>query len=198
MDFRKLFFVCCLPLTMSGCVAAAIAAGVGLGVAGKNIVDDHRGVKQVFSDRKITDKIVTQLAHNPWVQRNSHISVTAYNGVVLLAGQTQSQDVKQFVGNVAHQTPGVRKVYNELVISGTQGTLSSVNDDWLATKVRSAMVGRKGLYTNNIKVIAVDGIVYLMGDVSAEQAQLAANTARRVSGVRKVVEVFEHSATSQS
>lgn len=191
MDWRKLVIISCLPLCLSGCVAAAIVAGIGAGAAGTTLLTDKRGAHQEFNDRKITDTIKSKIVHNPWLRRNSHIVVATYNATVLLAGQAQSQQVKDFAGNLAKSTPHVKKVFNELDISGTQGTLTTMNDSWLETKVKSEMVARKGLNTNAIKVVAVGGNVYLMGKVSQQQAQLAANTVRRIGGVRRVVEVFE-------
>lgn len=191
MDWRKLVVICCLPLSLSGCIAAAIVAGVGAGAVGTTLATDKRGIHQEYSDRKITDKIKSEIVHNPWLRRNSHIVVATYNGTVLLAGQAQGQNVKDFAGNLAKSTAGVRKVFNELDISGRQGTLTTMNDSWLETKVKSEMVARKGLNTNAIKIVSVDGNIYLMGRVSQSQAQLAANTARRVGGVRRVIEVFE-------
>lgn len=192
MKLRHIVLICLLPLSLSGCIAAALVAGVGAGVATKNVVSDRRGVSQEFKDRKTTDLAKSIIVHIPYYRRNSHLTIATYNGVVLLAGQAQSESVKQGIENtIQQQIPKIRKIYNEINVSGKQGTLTTVNDSWLKTKVRSAMTVRKGLSSNDIKVVAVDGIIYLMGQVSHQQAQLAADTARRIGGVRKVVEVFE-------
>jgi osmotically-inducible protein OsmY len=189
---HKALLLCLLPLSLSGCVAAVLVAGVGAGVATKNVVSDRRGIHQEFKDRKTTDLAKSLVVHTPYLRRNSHLTIATYNGIVLLAGQAQSEEVKQGIENLIRQkVPNIHKIYNELVVSGKQSSLASVNDSWLETKIHSAMTVRRGLISNDIKVIAVDGTIYLMGKVSAQQAQLAADTARRVNGVRKVIEVFE-------
>ena len=66
------------------------------------------------------------------------------------------------------------------------------NDSWLTSKVKSALLAQKGVPSDAIKVITENGIVYLMGIVSQDQGELAANTARRVDGVREVVKVFQY------
>jgi osmotically-inducible protein OsmY len=40
--------------------------------------------------------------------------------------------------------------------------------------------------------VTENGVVYLMGLTTPSQGRLAAETARKVAGVRKVVEVFEY------
>jgi osmotically-inducible protein OsmY len=54
------------------------------------------------------------------------------------------------------------------------------------------------LYTNDdvpsdqVRVIAENGAVYLMGLISQAEGDNAANLARNISGVTKVVKVFEY------
>ncbi|WP_304985560.1 BON domain-containing protein [Coxiella-like endosymbiont] len=54
------------------------------------------------------------------------------------------------------------------------------------------MLGKSGLHSSNLKVVAENKVVYLMGMVSPKQAAMAADVARRISGVEKVVKVFEY------
>ena len=66
-----------------------------------------------------------------------------------------------------------------------------MSDSTLASKVRSYLVGTKNISLNQMKVTVENGTVYLMGLVTAQEAQTAANVASRVSGVKSVVKVFE-------
>jgi hypothetical protein len=50
----------------------------------------------------------------------------------------------------------------------------------------------KYLKSGQFKVLTENGTVFLMGVVSRSQAQIAVDIARRVSGVQKVVKVFEY------
>ena len=54
------------------------------------------------------------------------------------------------------------------------------------------MLGKPGLHSTQIKVVTNNKVVYLMGFTSHRQADLAVDTARRVTGVVKVVKVFEY------
>ena len=54
------------------------------------------------------------------------------------------------------------------------------------------MLTKKGLESGAIRIVTENGVVYLMGDVSHPQADLAVNVARQVPGVQKVVKVFQY------
>lgn len=180
-----------LPLFLSGCIAVAVIAGAGAGIEGENIAHDNRSVHQQFTDRSISDKAHNALLYDVQLNGRSHINVATYNGIVLLIGQVQTADLKQRAQDIVSQIKGVSRVYNELTISDPASFFSDVDDSWITTKVKTMMLQRKELQSTNIKVITDNGVVYLMGNVSTEQGALAADTARRVKGVVKVVEAFQ-------
>ena len=194
MQTRKLLALltlCAVPMLLPGCIAVAIVAGAGAGVETENIVHDNRSVNQQFNDRAISDQAHNALTYDVQLNGRSHINVATYNGVVLLIGQVQTPDLKQHAQDIVSQIKGVKRVYNELTISDSSSFFSSVDDSWITTKVKTMMLKRPELQSTHIKVITENGVVYLMGSVSSEQGALAADTARRVQGVVKVVEAFQ-------
>ena len=58
-------------------------------------------------------------------------------------------------------------------------------------KVRASLVDAKDLLARSFKVTTHRGVVYLMGRVTQREADRAAEVARGVSGVLKVVKVFD-------
>ena len=56
---------------------------------------------------------------------------------------------------------------------------------------KAEFVGASDLSANTIKVVTERGVVYLMGRVTETEAKRAVELARSVSGVQKVVRVFE-------
>ncbi len=85
----------------------------------------------------------------------------------------------------------VKTVVNELGIGGNSSVGSRSNDSLLSGRVKGAMVDAKDLQANAFKVVTERGIVYLMGRVTEREATRAAELARAVPGVLKVVRVFE-------
>lgn len=190
-NLLNLFVLLTLPLLLTGCIGVAIIAGAGAGIESENIIHDNRSVNQQFSDRTISDKAHNALLYDVQLNGRSHINVATYNGVMLLVGQVQTPDLKQRAQDIVTQIRGVKRVYNELTINSSASFFSDVDDSWITTKVKTMMMKRKELQATHIKVITDNGVVYLMGNVSSEQGALAADTARRVKGVVKVVEAFQ-------
>ena len=64
-------------------------------------------------------------------------------------------------------------------------------DSITSAKVKATLVEAKDMQANAIKVVTDRNVVYLMGRVTEREANRAAEVARSVSGVAKVVRVFE-------
>jgi osmotically-inducible protein OsmY len=58
-------------------------------------------------------------------------------------------------------------------------------------RVKAAFLDAKDMHVTAVKVVTERGIVYLMGRVTAREAQRATNIARSITGVTKVVRVFD-------
>jgi len=85
----------------------------------------------------------------------------------------------------------VRSVVNELAVMGNSSLTSRSNDAILSAKVKATFVDAKDLQANAFKVYTERGTVYLLGRVTEREANRAADLARTISGVQKVVRVFE-------
>ncbi|GAL06452.1 21 kDa hemolysin precursor [Photobacterium aphoticum] len=83
-------------------------------------------------------------------------------------------------------------MYNELQIRPLPQLGEVSQDSWITTKVKSQLIASKRLRDISIKVITEGQAVYLLGYVTAEQGDVAADITRNVSGVKKVVKVFEY------
>ncbi|MGL4920503.1 MAG: BON domain-containing protein, partial [Plesiomonas shigelloides] len=70
------------------------------------------------------------------------------------------------------------------------GTIS--NDTWITTKVRSQLLGSDKVKASNVKVTTENGEVFLIGKLTRAEADAATNIARNVSGVKRVVKVFDY------
>ncbi|WP_341269737.1 BON domain-containing protein [Morganella morganii] len=70
----------------------------------------------------------------------------------------------------------------------SEGTRGYFDDSVITTKVKTALLGEKGIKSTQISVETFKGKVQLSGFVSSEQeANLAVNTARKVPGVQVVI-----------
>lgn len=87
---------------------------------------------------------------------------------------------------------GVEKIHNQIRIGNITGVSTKTHDTWLTSKVKTMLVSEESVSANDIKVITENGEVFLMGLVTEQEANLAADVARHVSGVEKVIKVFEY------
>jgi osmotically-inducible protein OsmY len=124
--------------------------------------------------------------------RNSRIVVSSFNRVVLLVGQTPTASLRVVAEKIAQNTPGVRRVYDEITVNNPLALSKRTKDSWITSQVRSKMLTKKGLESGSIRIVSENGVVYLMGIVSAEQAALSVDVARRINGVNKVVKIFQY------
>lgn len=181
-----LSILCCL----SACVPVAlVAAGA---TAGGAMVYDKRSMKTMAEDRDIVSTALKEINNDQQLREQTHIDIAAFNGLMLMAGQAPTEELRNQAYQIASSTPRVKRVYNEITIAPPTSTTIQTQDSWITTKVKSMMLAEKGLHSSQIKVITEDSVVYLMGIVTHKQADLAATVASKASGVKKVVRIFEY------
>jgi osmotically-inducible protein OsmY len=117
--------------------------------------------------------------------------VTTYNRVVLLTGEVPDAADKAKAEQAVKTVENVQSVVNEITIGFPRSVSQRSNDAYLTTKVKASLVDARDLLANSIKVETTGNVVYLMGLVTQREADRAADVARGVSGVTKVVKVFE-------
>jgi osmotically-inducible protein OsmY len=93
---------------------------------------------------------------------------------------------------LAHSVADVKRIYNEITIQGPTSSLTRTSDAWITTKIKSQMLATDDLQSGTIKVLTENGAVYLMGVVTHDQADMSVDIARQVSGVQKVVKIFQY------
>jgi osmotically-inducible protein OsmY len=159
-------------------------------------IQDDRGTRTFGS--KIDDSLIeTKVAVNvakasPDLDDGSHIVVTSFNGIVLLAGQTPRADLKALAEQAAASVQRVKKVNNELQVLPPSSILARNNDAWLTTKIKTQMLTDNTIPSSRIKVVTENGIVYMLGLLTQDEATRAANLVQGVSGVQKIVKLFEY------
>ncbi len=178
-----------LCLALSGCSSVLTATR-------EKPINDDRGTRTLGS--KIDDSLIeTKVAVNvakasPDLDQGSHIVVTSYNGVVLLAGQTPRADLKSMAEQAAASVQRVKKVENELQVIQPSSLLARSNDAVLTTKIKTQMFADSTIPGSRIKVVTENGIVYLLGLVTQQEATRATTLVQGVSGVQKIVKLFEY------
>ncbi len=175
-----------LAISLQGCFG--ILAG-GL-LAGTFAATDRRTLGAQTEDKTI---VVKGEANIPGaVPPGSHVNVTSFNRKVLLSGEVPDEAAKAAAEREIRSLSGVEGVFNELAISGSSSFSSRSGDGIVTSKVLASLVDAKDLYANAFKITTERGIVYMMGRVTEREGKRGADIAAGVSGVQKVVTLYEY------
>ena len=153
---------------------------------------EKRSTGSRIDDEIIETKALVNIDKADPALAQAHINVTSFNGIVLLTGQVGNESLRQLAAQTTAKINRVRRVHNELAISGASSMVARSNDTWITTKVKSKMLTNSTVQGRRIKVVTENGVVYLMGLVTREEADRAAELSRKTAGVQKVVRVFEY------
>lgn len=190
-------------MTRTPLIAAMLAVTMALGGCTSFVsatrdkpIDDDKGTRTLGSkidDSLIETKVAVNIAKaDPALDRDSHIVVISYNGVVLLAGQTPRADLKNKAEQAAKEVQKVKTVHNELQILQPSSLAARSNDTWLTTKIKSQMLADANVPSTRIKILTENGIVYMLGLVTRREGDLATQVVQGVDGVQKIVRLFEY------
>ena len=168
----------CAPLLLGGAIVGSSIVVTDRRTSGTQVDDQGIELKGI---RKVNDAIGDR----------GSVSVTSYNRVVLLTGTVLAEADKAAVERAAAGIENVKSVVNEVAVGTAASFGNRSNDTLLTSKVKASFVDAKDVQVNAYKVITERGIVYLMGRVTEREAMRASDIARGVSGVQKVVRVFE-------
>ncbi|MBP8184376.1 MAG: BON domain-containing protein [Pseudomonas sp.] len=159
-------------------------------------IEDDRGTRTMGSaidDSLIETKVTVNVNKaDPSLDKDSHIIVVSFNGIVLLAGQTPNATLKAKAEKAARGTQRVKQVHNELQIMPPSSLLARNNDTWLTTKIKTQMLADSTIPGSRIKIVTENGIVYMLGLVTRQEANLTSNLVQGVDGVQKIVKLFEY------
>lgn len=171
---------------LSACVPLVIGGGA---VMGTMVAIDRRTAGTQVEDEGIELRAAGRI-HEAFGER-VHVNITSYNRQVLLTGEVPTADAGRQIEQLVRAVENVQSVVSDLVLMAPSTLAQRSNDTFITGKVRASLVDAKDLTASAFKVVTERSVVYLMGRVTQREATRAAEIARGVNGVRKVVRVFE-------
>ena len=185
---KKIILFSTCALFISGCAPGLVVAG---GTAISSVVYDKRPMKVIYQDQTIEHLASKALNDTPALEKTK-INVNSLNHRVLLTGVTSTSTQRSLAVRLVNHVPNVKRVYNRIRL-GQPSMIDFTKDSWLSSKVRLALFDQKNLKSAQVKITVSNGVVYLMGILVPSQQRLATHTARTVTGVKKVVTLYETS-----
>jgi osmotically-inducible protein OsmY len=168
----------CAPLLIGGAFVGGSMVATDRRTSGAQVEDE---VIEVKASGRLRDAL----------GERGQINATSYNRIMLLTGVVNDAADKALAEQTVSRIDNVQSVVNELTIGLPRSIGPRSNDALLTSKVKASFIDAKDLFSNSLKVVTSQGVVYLMGRVTEREANRAAEVARGVGGVQKVVKVFE-------
>lgn len=181
------------PLLLAGC---SIFATGGAEVTGLSLLHDRRTSKALAIDESIEIKAAFELNSHDDTRDLCHFNITSYNGMVLVTGEAPTKQLLNKILSIVRVISDVKLVHNKLVVARPSTYTSRSKDTLITTKVKTSLSRNiknvPGFDATRVKVITENSVVYLLGLVHKNEGYVATEIARRESGIKKVVQVFEY------
>ncbi|MBO9665079.1 BON domain-containing protein [Dokdonella sp.] len=187
---RWLFLLSLAPL-LGGCFLA-VAGGAAAGVSAAH---DRRGVGTWADDKRIYLSAYDSLNKDKELALKNSVIIVVYNGTMLLVGEVRTPELKARAERLVGGFEGTRRIVNELDVREPEGFWSRRRDNTITAHVKTALLdltSLRGFDPTRVNVTTAHRTVYLMGKVTNEESDAVVGIARDVSGVERVVKVFEY------
>ncbi|MCK5497943.1 MAG: BON domain-containing protein [Gammaproteobacteria bacterium] len=188
---KQLILISLIPILLSGCTAAVVGAGAVAGTTA-SVAHDRRTTGTFIEDQAIELKAIKSFFSDKEIHDSSHLNVTSYNTVVLITGETPSEDIRQRIVNIVKTIPKVTHVYDELTIAAPSSWTSRSSDSLITSKVKTKLLTLKNFDGTRVKVVTEKGVVYLMGLLTRAESDVATRETQQTGGVQKVVKLFQY------
>ena len=188
---KKIILTSLLSTTiiLTSCTPVVVGGAI---VTGISVANDRRSAGQVIDDKIISAQIRREIHQN--INNDKHIKVMTYNGVVLIAGEAETNKDRIKAEDIAASINGVVKVVNEIHDTIPTNLKRRTKDSYITSKAKSSLIkiDLDGFNPTRVKIMTVRGHVYLMGKVSSQESEAVVEKIRNLRGVRKVIKVFEY------
>ncbi|GAA0714168.1 BON domain-containing protein [Dokdonella soli] len=176
---------------LGGCLLA-IAGGAAVGASAAH---DRRGASTYVDDKRIYLGAYDSINKDKELALKNDVIIVVYNGVILLVGEVQTPELKQRAERLVGGFEGTRRIVNEIEVREPEGFWSRRRDNTITAQVKTALLdltSLPGFDPTRVNVTTAHRVVYLMGKVTHEEDGAVIDIARNVSGVERVVKVFEY------
>jgi osmotically-inducible protein OsmY len=167
-----------------------VVGGAAAGTAATAV--DRRTAGTMVEDETIELKARKAIVGDKELDEKSHFNVTSYNTHVLITGETPTEELKARAEELIGKVPKVTRVYNEIAVGPVTSVATRSSDTVITSKVKTKLVADEHIDGLAVKVVTENGVVYLMGLLTRDEADRATEVARKTGGVQKVVKLIQY------
>ncbi len=174
-----------LFLTLYSCTTlTSVTSAVG------NATTSERGFTKTVEDTYIMTKIFTRLS-TLTLSNITNIKISVVYGNVLVSGYAVSQKKRLDLINSIWKVDGVKKIYNEIEIGEGLSVPERAEDLILESKIKTKLLFKPGILSNNYSVDVVNKKVYVMGIAKTiEEKTLIEDYLENMNEVKKMITII--------
>jgi osmotically-inducible protein OsmY len=156
---------------------------------------DRRSHEVISTDKIIETEAAAELNSDDEITNQSHITINAYNGAILISGETANEALKNKIVSIVQVIPNVTLIHDNLLIEPPSDANSRANDQLITDTIKTALSQIKSLPDFDpamIKVVTENGTVFLMGIVRRDEGAIVIKITRLQPGVKQIITLFEY------
>ena len=156
---------------------------------------DRRSYEVISTDKIIETEATAELNSDDEITSQSHITINAYNGAILISGETANEALKNKIVSIVQVIPNVTLIHDNLLIEPPSDANSRANDQLITDTIRTALTQIKSLPDFDpamIQVVTENGTVFLMGIVRRDEGAIVIKITRLQPGVKQIITLFEY------
>ena len=178
---------------LSSCVPIVQGAAAVTTVA--TMSNDRRTMGEILDDKTLYMTLGNIVSKDSMLD-DSHINFNVYNKSVLMTGETPTDDLNNYLGEmVTKKAPKMAQLINEVAVIPKSSYLSRAKDGVISVQIEALFLDQEVFHPAHVSVLTERGTVYLMGSVTKREAEHATNVASQAKNVKQVVKLFNYLAT---
>jgi len=176
--FKKIIPLSCFCLLLSGCFSSVFT--------GANLVYDRHHLYKKISDIDLFTRANRALLEDNQLKcHDCHLDLAVFKGDILVAGHVPTPQLQALAKRRIESVTDYRRLFFQ--VTHQSPAYNPTPDSWITLKIRSQIMADADIDPTPLKVITVDGVVYLMGEMIKEQALRVTAIASDTDGVVRVV-----------
>ena len=181
----RLTQVIILFILINSCTTvASVTAMVG------NASTSEKGFTKTLEDTYMMSKILAKITSLK-IQNFVNVKVSVFFAEVLITGYTNDQESRLGIINSIWEVKGVKKIYNEIEIGDGPSLAERTEDIILQSKIKTKLLFKPGILSNNYSIDVVNKKVYVIGVASnVDEKALVDKYLSEIDGIRKLITII--------
>ena len=190
---KKVILLCALLVSsfiLSSC--SPIVQGAAAVTTVATMSNDRRSAGEILDDKTL-DMNLSNIVRKDTILEDMHINFMVYNKAVLMAGESPSAEVRDYLEKqIKRNAPKMKQLINEVAVMPNSSYLSRAKDGIITVQIETLFYEQEVFHPSHVRVMTERSTVYLMGSVTKREAEHATNLVTRAKNVDKVVKLFNY------